>query len=225
MRKHEPSPIKVSQEEIKEAYENISLLYGIIEPFETKIRERGLALLHPQQGEHILEIGFGTGCTLVKIAEAVGREGKVYGIDVARNMVMLAKKRLIKRGLWDRSELIVGDTRSMPFEDAQFDAVYMAEVLELFATLEIPQVLAECKRVLKPDGRLVVVAMAREGYEHTLFVRLYEWLHRLFPKFLNCRPIYLEASISDADFEILQAEAMKVAGVTPLKMVVARPRK
>lgn len=224
MIEHEPLPVKVSNERIKQAYESISPLYGIIEPLGKKIRKKGLAFLHPQQGEHILEIGFGTGSTLVKIAEAVGKEGKAIGIDVAKNMVRFAKKRLTKKGLLDRTVVIQGDARSIPSEEGRFDAVYMAEVLELFPTAEIPEVLAECKRVLKSDGRLIVIAMAREGYEHTLFVRVYEWLHQLFPKYLNCRPIYLEASISDAGFEILQAIGTKVAGVTPLKMVVARPK-
>lgn len=43
-----------------------------------------------------------------------------------------------------------------------------------FDTPEIPKVLEQIKRVLKPEGRLVVVSMSKENGE-SIFLRLYEW--------------------------------------------------
>ncbi|HEX77625.1 MAG TPA: methyltransferase domain-containing protein [Dehalococcoidia bacterium] len=71
-------------------------------------------------------------------------------------------------------------------------AIYMASTLELFDTPDIPRVLQEIKRVLKPRGRLVVASMSREGHENSKFLRFYEWLHQRFPRYASCRPIYVE---------------------------------
>jgi len=80
----------------------------------------------------------------------------------------------------------------------------MSFTLELFDTPEIPKVLAKIKRVLKPKGRLGVVSMSREDGK-SLLLRLYEWAHKKFPQYVDCRPIYVAESIKDAGFEIKQS--------------------
>ena len=65
--------------DIKATYAKLSKIYAILEEkFEKKLRERGLELLDVQKGEVVLEIGFGTGCSLVEIVNSVGKRGKVY---------------------------------------------------------------------------------------------------------------------------------------------------
>jgi uncharacterized protein Yka (UPF0111/DUF47 family) len=56
------------------------------------MRKAGLDLLKPNAGESILEIGFGTGHSLVSLAKAVGPKGKVFGIDLSDKMAKLAKE-------------------------------------------------------------------------------------------------------------------------------------
>ena len=60
------------------------------------------------------------------------------------------------------------------------DGIFMSFTLELFDTPDIPRVLAECNRVLKPGGRLVVVGMSKEGPQG-LLIRAFEWTHQHFP--------------------------------------------
>jgi len=134
--------VPVSPQEIKEGYSTLSRFYAILEGvFEKGVRQKGLKLLSVRPGEVVLEVGFGTGYSLKEIANSVGQEGKVYGIDITPEMLKITKKRLKKAGLLDRAELYEGDARRMPFEDSKFDAVYMASTLELFATPDIPKVL------------------------------------------------------------------------------------
>jgi len=210
--------------DIKATYAKLSRVYAILEGrFERKLRERGLELLSVQEGETVLEIGFGTGYSLVEIAKCVGETGKAYGIDVTPEMVGLARKRLEEEGLAERVELYQGDAREMPYEDKRFDAVYNASTLELFDTPDIPRVLAEIKRVLKSSGRLGIISMPKEGHEDSVVLRFYEWIHRTFPRYASCRPIYVEDSVRDAGFEITKTEEMKIAGIFPMKIVMAKP--
>ncbi len=210
--------------DIKATYAKLSRVYAILEGrFERKLRERGLELLGVQEGETVLEIGFGTGYSLVEIAKSVGKTGKAYGIDVTLEMVRLARKRLDKERLTERVELYQGDAREMPYDGEQFDAVYMAGTLELFDTPDIPGVLAEIKRVLKPSGRLGVISIPKGSHEDMMILRFYEWIHRTFPRYASCRPIYVEDSVRDAGFEITRAEEMKMGGVFPMKIVMAKP--
>lgn len=190
-----------------------------------KLRKRGLNLLNVQEGEKILEIGFGTGATLVEIAKSVGETGKVYGIDVTPEMVELAKKRLARKGLTGKSEISEGDARKMPYEDNMFNTVFMVGVLELFDTPVIPKVLEEIKRVLKPDGRIGVISIEKEGHEDSRFIKFYEWMHRTFPKYASCRPIYVEESIRDAGFTIVKIDEIMLSKLfpIPIKFVIAKP--
>ena len=55
----------------------------------------------------------------------------------------------------------------------------------------------------------------------SLIVKLYEWAHRKFPKYADCRPIYVEQSIRDAGFNVKYREKVKLFGL-PGKIVVGR---
>jgi len=209
--------------DIKATYAKLSKIYVILEErFEKKLREKGLELLDVQKGEVVLEIGFGTGCSLVEIAKSVGETGKAYGIDLTPEMVKLSKERLEKEGLKERAELQEGNARKMSYRDNMFDAVYMASTLELFDTPDIAKVLREIKRVLKPTGRLGVVSIAKEGHEDSKILKFYEWLHQKIPKYASCRPIYVEDSIKDTGYKIIKTEEMMIAKLFPMKIVMAK---
>ena len=155
-----------SKDETRAFYDKISGVYDLLaEHSEGPVRQTGLDKLALMPGEHVLEIGYGTGHCLVQLAEAVGPEGKVFGIDLSEGMRARAQERLEKENLIDRVELSCGDATHLPYPDGSMDAVFMSFTLELFDTPEIPQVLAECKRVLRAGGRIGVVAITKEGKE------------------------------------------------------------
>lgn len=211
--------------EIKETYGKLSKIYAALEGrFEKKLRERGLRLLDVQKGDVVLEIGFGTGFTMVELAKAVGETGRVYGMDVTPEMVQLARERLKKEGIVIKVELSEADARNMPFKDNMFDNVYMASVLELFDTPDIPKVLAEIKRILKPNGKLEAVSMSKEDHENSKFLRFYEWMHKKLSRYASCRPIYVEASIRDAGYKILRTDEIVLGRLFPMKFVISKPK-
>jgi len=213
-------PVPRTKEEAKRFYDRISRVYGYLSALERKYAEMALERLSMEEGETVLEIGFGSGHCLKRMAESVGKTGKAYGTDISSGMLEVTRKRLDKAGLIDRVELYCGDALSLPYGDNSFDAVFMSFTLELFNTPEIPKLLEEAKRVLKPGGRLGVVSMSKENGD-SLPVRLYEWAHMKWPKYLDCRPIFVEQCIRDAGYQIRRRGKARLFGLLPSEIVLA----
>ncbi|MBC8376489.1 MAG: methyltransferase domain-containing protein [FCB group bacterium] len=186
---------------------------------EKKYKDMGLQILDIQAGEQVLEVGFGTGQCLKEMARAVGETGRVFGVDLSQGMLDVAQSRLHKAGLGDLVEFCLGDATELPYADNSFDAVYSSFTLELFDTPEIPVVLSECQRVLKPGGRLCMVSMSKKS-RSGLMVKLYEWTQKNFNKYVDCRPIYVEQSIGDNGFIISSVTEMSMFGL-PVDIVLA----
>lgn len=204
----QPGVLRVlqSKDEVRAFYNKIAHIYDLMaEHSEQPMREAGLELLAAQPGERVLEIGYGTGHCLVSLAEAVGDSGRVLGIDLSDKMQALAEELLAKRGLAGRVELKRGDATSLPYDDASLDGIFTSFTLELFDTPEIPRVLAECLRVLRPEGRMVVVAVSREG-KADIMLKAYEWTHKHFPNLMDCRPIYVHRALEHAGFKVDESD-------------------
>jgi ubiquinone/menaquinone biosynthesis C-methylase UbiE len=161
---HQPGVLRVlqSKEETKAFYNKIAKVYdALAEHSEAPVRKAGLEMLHSQPGQRILEIGFGTGHSLIEVARSVRPSGKVFGIDLSEKMVEISQKRIDEEGMGKWVALSCGDALHLPYESKSLDSVFMSFTLELFDTPEIPVVLGECRRVLKPEGRIVVIGMSR----------------------------------------------------------------
>lgn len=202
-------------------YDRIAPHYEAVEGFwERRARVAGLEALTPERGESVLEIGCGPGNSLVELARAVGPQGRVVGVDLAFNMCALAQQRLEQKGLTATGTAVQGDAVHLPFASGSFGAGYMSFTLELFDTPEIPTVLAECRRVLLPGGRLAVVALSKEQ-PGPLMQRAYERGHERFPRWLDCRPIYVERALDDGGFTVVAHRVMSLWGL-PVGVVVGQ---
>ena len=218
----EVTSVERSKESAKATYDRLSKWYDLLAGgSEKKFADIGLQKLDAKAGEKILEIGFGTGSSLVSLVQCVGTTGKVYGIDLSTGMFQVAQGRLNKNGIPNRVELQCADAAHLPYPDNFLDAVFMSFVLELFDTPELPLVLYECKRTLKVNGRIGVVALAKRN---KLSVRLYEWFHIRFPAYVDCRPIFVREIIEQAGFQIMDATEMVMWGL-PVEIVIAQKSK
>ena len=213
-----------TRKEAKELYDKISGFYALISSFfEDKFKKIALGKMRFRKGEMILEVGSGTGGCLVEIARNVGEKSEAYGIDISRGMLKKAREKLRKEECLDRVELCCGDAIYLPYKNDVFDAAFMSFTLELFDTPEIPKVLEEIKRVLKPEGRIGVVSLSKENGEN-LILRLYEWAHKKWPKYIDCRPIYVEESMKNSGYEVKCKEKMKMLGL-PVEMMIGVNKK
>jgi len=108
--------------------------------------------LHP--GQRVLDVGCGTGETMVRVARY--DPAKLDGVDALPEMLRVARLRLRLTGLRARTALYrVTPGERLPFPDATYDRAYTESVLGIQDEAGAAALLGEVFRVLKPGGRYV----------------------------------------------------------------------
>src|SRR5689334_5776559 len=85
----------------------------------SEIGEHVLAAAAPRPGEHVIDIGCGTGGTTVALARVVGPTGHVLGIDISETLIGAARSHRV-----DNATFVVGDAATHPFKEAGYDLVF-----------------------------------------------------------------------------------------------------
>jgi ubiquinone/menaquinone biosynthesis C-methylase UbiE len=112
-----------------------------------------LELAAPQPGEHVLDIGCGSGTTVLELAARVGPDGHVLGADIAEQSVARARERIATSGL-RHAEVIVADVSSQAFEPNSFDLSFSRFGVMFFS--DPATAFANVRRVMKPGGRVAL---------------------------------------------------------------------
>jgi enediyne biosynthesis protein CalE5 len=102
-----------------------------------------------RQGQRVLDLGSGTGYPALLVAQVVGPQGAVIGMDLAEQMLAAAERKAGRLGLTNVT-FRTGDVTSLPFDAVSFDAVTSRFCLMFLP--EIPKAAAEIRRVLKPGA-------------------------------------------------------------------------
>jgi ubiquinone/menaquinone biosynthesis C-methylase UbiE len=111
----------------------------------------GRALPHVK-GPRVLELSFGTGWLLGRLAGRV----ELHGADLNRRMVEVARRNLARTGA--RAALVQANVEHLPYRDAVFDT--LVSTMAFTGYPDARRALGEMKRVLRPDGRMVLVDIA-----------------------------------------------------------------
>jgi demethylmenaquinone methyltransferase/2-methoxy-6-polyprenyl-1,4-benzoquinol methylase len=122
----------------------------------------------PPEARHVLDVASGTAAVAIELARAEPRR-TVVGIDQSPEMLAAGRERIARAGLAERIELREGRAESLPFEDAEFDALTFTYLLRYVDA--VPATLAELARVVKPGG---VVAMQEFGLPRGVWRPLWE---------------------------------------------------
>jgi len=141
---------------VKAAYRRYAGVYdAVFGPVLQPGRKAVLEALKLSPGDRVLEVGVGTGLSL----PLYPRDVRITGIDVSREMLEKARRRVARRHLANVEGLLEMDAERMSFADASFDkvvAMYVVSVVERPARL-----LEELHRVCKPDGEIFLVNHVR----------------------------------------------------------------
>jgi demethylmenaquinone methyltransferase/2-methoxy-6-polyprenyl-1,4-benzoquinol methylase len=132
-------------------------------------------------GQSVLDIAGGTGDLARAFAQQVGAAGTVVLTDINEAMLHTGRDRLLNEGL--ALPTVLCDGEALPFADATFDLVSVAFGLRNMTHKELA--LAEMQRVLKPEGRLLVLEFSRvaaplqkvyDWYSFKVLPRLGQWV-------------------------------------------------
>jgi ubiquinone/menaquinone biosynthesis C-methylase UbiE len=127
--------------------------YRIVAHETSDLNERAVDLLRPSPSDRVLEVGFGHGRAVARLASIVDK-GCVCGIDVSESMLNLAVRRNRHAVAAGRVQLRKGDCASIPFANANFDGALAVHALSFWS--DPVGYLSEIRRVLKPRARLVL---------------------------------------------------------------------
>ncbi len=130
------------------------------------LNEFMMSTLDINSEDHILEIGFGNGGLIYKMAE-ISSNGKVAGIDFSHSMVEQAINRNQKKIDQQLVDIRNASVAEIPFDDSAFDKVCSANTIYFWPDPEGN--ISEVSRVLKKNGRLVLGFRSKEQLKNHSF--------------------------------------------------------
>jgi len=122
---------------------------------ENKLREATLIKAVIKSGDHVLEVGSGTGTLALAAKKKVGISGKVNGIDVIPGMIEVSKQKAKQAN--EEVSFDLGSIADIPFETNTFDIVICSFMIFHVAEKTRHKGISEIHRVLKPMGKLFIV--------------------------------------------------------------------
>jgi len=113
-------------------------------------------------GARVLDVCCGSGASAIPAAEIAGPDGSVVGVDLAENLLELARSKAKQRGLAN-IDFQTRDLTNLPFAGDSFDAVVC--VFGIFFVPDMETALRELKRVLRKGGRLAITTWGPRFFE------------------------------------------------------------
>jgi demethylmenaquinone methyltransferase/2-methoxy-6-polyprenyl-1,4-benzoquinol methylase len=121
-------------------------------------RKKAILELSDLNPENLLDVATGTADMAILEAKYL-RPRQIIGIDISEGMLDIGRKKIAKLKLKDQIALYLGDSEAINFPDHSFDGITVAFGVRNFENLE--KGLREMARVLKPNGKLVVLEFSK----------------------------------------------------------------
>ncbi len=165
----------------------------------SKVTDWGLNHISIQKHDTILDVGCGGGRTVHKLA-GIATDGKVYGIDFSEESVTVSRRTNKQWIAMGRVEILPGSVSRLPFSDHMFNLVTAVETHFFWPDLVAD--MQEVLRVLKPGGKVIIIAEAYKGAKYDkskMFQKLAE-LMNIAPLSVNeYSELFSRAGYSDVE--------------------------
>lgn len=153
------------KEQVADMFNKIAFRYDFLNRFlsggiDRGWRRKAIAELNSLKPKTILDVATGTADMPVMLVKLLSPD-KVIGIDISEGMLEQGRKKISKLKLTDKVNLQTGDAENIFFSNASFFAVTVAFGVRNFQNLE--RGLAEMLRILKPDGKIVILEFSKPG--------------------------------------------------------------
>jgi ubiquinone/menaquinone biosynthesis C-methylase UbiE len=152
----EDSIMRSQMEQMVDSYD--SYMRKVTLGREHALREMTVKLAQVSPGDHVLEVGCGTGTLTLESKRQAGPSGKVHGIDIIPGMVEVARRKAAQAEL--DVEFQLGGMDAIPFDENQFDVVMCSFMIFHMSETVRRKGIPEIHRVLRPQGRLLVLDLA-----------------------------------------------------------------
>jgi demethylmenaquinone methyltransferase/2-methoxy-6-polyprenyl-1,4-benzoquinol methylase len=154
---------ETKKQQVASMFDKIAFRYDFLNRFlsagiDIGWRKKAIKELLTLQPSQVLDVATGTGDMAV-LTQKILKPARVTGIDISAGMLQIGQKKIENLGLQNVIKLEEGDSETIGFPDNTFDAITVAFGVRNFQNLE--QGLAEMLRVLKPEGKLVVLEFSR----------------------------------------------------------------
>jgi ubiquinone/menaquinone biosynthesis C-methylase UbiE len=196
-------------------YDRIGSRYDWFEFYEGQAKERAHEALELSDGLQILSVGVGTGKDLAQIIASISPDGIAHGLDISPVMLHLTQERTA-------APVCQADARQLPYASQSFDRLYAAYVLDLLPVADLPDLIDDFFRVLKPGGRMVITALT-EGVDlpSQALVAAWKGIFAISPTLCGgCRPLELLDIVRAARFKQVEREVIVQLGV-PSEIIIA----
>lgn len=166
------------KEQVRQMFDNIAPTYDRLNHIlsfnsDVRWRKRLLKMVRRVDPSSILDIATGTGDMAILYAENLPKT-KINGIDISEQMIAVANQKIADKGISGRVELVVGDAEDLPYGDRIFDCVSIVFGVRNFCN--IPLVLKEIHRVMRPEGTLFIMEFSMP--QGNIFGVLYRFYSR-----------------------------------------------